>query len=187
VAKTDLKLYSKAQGSEKKITTSLPYINPATDSTTLKELAVKLNNFTTNVYDETDRVQTINIDTEEVPVGYDDLPDTTFTITQVENFNASELVGGHTVHFATVTPADRGTMNALKFRVITTNMSPQPKLGVYSDKSTGKLYLVSTSEFTLSNGTIYVYAVYANIKSSGTPPLYAKLRDFEFEIPVTTS
>lgn len=68
MAKTDLKLYSKAQGSEKKITTSLPYINPATDSTTLKQFAVKLNNFTTNTYSETDRVQTINVDTEQVPV-----------------------------------------------------------------------------------------------------------------------
>lgn len=187
MAKTDLKLYSKAQGTEKKITTSLPYINPSADSTTLKQFAVKLNNFTTNVYDETDRVQTINIDTEEVPVGYDDLPTTEFTITQVETFNASELVGGHAVHFATVTPADRGTINALKFRVITTGMTPAPKLGVYSEKSTGQLYILSTSDFTLSNGTIFVYVVYANMKSSGTPPLYAKLQQFEFEIPVTTS
>lgn len=186
MAKTDLKLYSKAQGTEKKITTSLPYVNPATDSTTLKEFAVKLNNMTTNVYSETDRVQTINIDTEEVPIEYDDLPTTEFTITQVETFNASELVGGHAVHFATVTPAERGTMNALKFRVATVDMSPQPKLGVYSDKSSGKLYLVSPSDFTLSNGKIYVYVTYANMKSSGTPPLNAKLQQFDLEITVTT-
>lgn len=187
MAKTDLKLYSKAQGSEKKITTSLPYTNPTADSTTLKQFAVKLNNLTTNIYSETDRVQTINVDTEEVPVEYDDLPDNEFTITQVEAFDPSQLVGGHAVHFATVNPASRATMNALKFRVTTVTMTPAPKLGVYSDKSTGMLYLVSTSDFTLSNGTIYVYVVYANMKSSGTPPLYDKLKQFEFEIAVTTS
>lgn len=66
--KVDLKLYSLDSGTGKKITSSVAYVNPATDGATLLEFAQKLNSFTTNVYSSTDRVETTNVDTEPTPV-----------------------------------------------------------------------------------------------------------------------
>lgn len=67
MAKTELKLKSKNVATGQDITTTLSYVNPNADSATLKTFGQKLNAFTTNNYVETDRVQTINVDTEEVP------------------------------------------------------------------------------------------------------------------------
>lgn len=67
MAKTELKLKSKNAATGQNITTTLTYVNPNADSATLKTFGQKLNAFTTNNYVETDRVQTINVDTEEVP------------------------------------------------------------------------------------------------------------------------
>jgi|GEM_PF-2278205 len=184
--KTSVSLVYTEQGTNKKGQKSITDVNPNATGAEIKAFTTALNNLTTNIYGETNRVQVINVDTEEVPAKYDDLPDPPeFTITQVETFDQSALVGGHAVHFATVTPASRATMNALKFRVALVDIATP--IAVYSEKSTGKLYLVSTSEFTLSNGTIYVYGVYANMKDSASPPLYDKLQEFQFTIPITTS
>lgn len=67
MAKTELKLKSKNAATGQDITTTLSYVNPNADSATLKTFGQKLNAFTTNNYVETDRVQTINVDTEDVP------------------------------------------------------------------------------------------------------------------------
>ena len=67
MAKTSLQLKSKSASTEQSITTTLTYVNPEADSQTLKTFAQKLNSLTTNIYDEANRVQTINVDTEEVP------------------------------------------------------------------------------------------------------------------------
>lgn len=67
MAKTNLQLKSKSAATEQAITTTLSYVNPEADSQTLKTFAQKLNALTTNIYEETNRVQTINVDTEEVP------------------------------------------------------------------------------------------------------------------------
>lgn len=68
MAKTELKLKTKNAGTGQNITTTVSYVNPNADSNTLKTFGQKLNNLTTNNYVETDRVQTINVDTEEVVI-----------------------------------------------------------------------------------------------------------------------
>lgn len=62
--KTDIKLYSTDAATGSKITTSVPYVNPNASNDALKEFALKLNAFTTNTYASTDRVETVNVDTE---------------------------------------------------------------------------------------------------------------------------
>lgn len=66
MAKTELKLKSTNAATGQNITTTIGYVNPTADSQTLKTFGQKLNAFTTNTYGETDRVQTINVDTEQV-------------------------------------------------------------------------------------------------------------------------
>ena len=66
MAKTELKLKTKNAATEQAITTTVGYVNPEADSNTLKTFGQMLNAFTTNTYIETDRVQTINVDTEQV-------------------------------------------------------------------------------------------------------------------------
>lgn len=66
MAKTELKLKTKNAATGQAITTTVGYVNPTADSNTLKTFGQKLNAFTTNTYIETDRVQTINVDTEQV-------------------------------------------------------------------------------------------------------------------------
>lgn len=81
MAKTELKLKSKNAATGQDITTTLTYVNPNANSTTLKTFGQKLNAMTTNIYGETDRVQTINVDTEEVPGG-SSKPAHTLTVTR---------------------------------------------------------------------------------------------------------
>lgn len=66
MAKTDIKIYATEAASGKKTTTSITYVNPEADSQTLKTFAQMMNAFTTNNYVETDRIHTINVDTEQV-------------------------------------------------------------------------------------------------------------------------
>lgn len=66
MAKTELKLKTKNAATEQAITTTVGYVNPEADSNTLKTFGQMLNALTTNTYIETDRVQTINVDTEQV-------------------------------------------------------------------------------------------------------------------------
>lgn len=67
MAKTNLQIKAKNAATEASITTTLPYVNPEANSATLKSFAQKLNGLTTNIYDEANRVQSINVDTEDVP------------------------------------------------------------------------------------------------------------------------
>ena len=66
MAKTELKLKTTNAATGQNITTTVGYVNPTADSQTLKTFGQKLNAFTTNTYEETDRVQTINVDTETI-------------------------------------------------------------------------------------------------------------------------
>lgn len=72
MAKTELKLKTKNAATGQAITTTVGYVNPTADSQTLKTFGQKLNAFTTNTYEETDRVQTINVDTEQVVLPKED-------------------------------------------------------------------------------------------------------------------
>lgn len=66
MAKTNLQIKAKNAMTDQSITTTLTYVNPEADSTALKTFATKLNGLTTNIYEEANRVQSINVDTEEV-------------------------------------------------------------------------------------------------------------------------
>lgn len=63
--KTDIKLYSTDAGTGAKITTSVSYVNPNASNAVLKSFAQQLNALTTNGYVSTDRVETINVDTDD--------------------------------------------------------------------------------------------------------------------------
>ncbi len=65
--RTDLKLTTTNISTGAKQTTSIPFINASASSGVLLSFARQLNRLTTNTYGETNRVQTINVDTEEVP------------------------------------------------------------------------------------------------------------------------
>lgn len=62
--KVDLKLYSTDAAEGKKITSTVTYINPNASNSVLKSFAQQLNAFTTNAYESTDRVETVNVDTD---------------------------------------------------------------------------------------------------------------------------
>ena len=61
MAKTDLKLSSTSAGGDK-ITTTISDVNPTASNLTLKTFAQKLNMLTTNTYEETNKVTTVNVD-----------------------------------------------------------------------------------------------------------------------------
>lgn len=84
MAKTELKLKSKNVATGQDITTTLSYVNPNADSATLKTFGQKLNAFTTNNYVETDRVHTINVDTEQIP-GENEITLSSTTLTKSNN------------------------------------------------------------------------------------------------------
>lgn len=100
MAKTDLQLKTLAQATGKSITTTLTYVNPEANSATLKEFAQKLNNLTTNTYVETNRVQSINVDTEQVPITKKDQQITIHT-----PWERTTVTGGNTYETASVTGA----------------------------------------------------------------------------------
>lgn len=67
MARTDLKIYSKIAATGKNTTTNITHVNTEATSEQLKGLATRLNALTTNEYQQADRVNTINVDTEDVP------------------------------------------------------------------------------------------------------------------------
>lgn len=80
MARTDLKIYSKIAATGKNTTTNITHVNTEATSEQLKGLATRLNALTTNEYQQADRVNTINVDTEDVPTGGKTAP--TFTVGQ---------------------------------------------------------------------------------------------------------
>lgn len=63
--KTDLKLYSTDAATGAKQTTTISYVNPNASGTALKNFAQQLNSLTDNTYASSDRIETLNLDTEE--------------------------------------------------------------------------------------------------------------------------
>lgn len=66
MAKTNLQLRARGIATDKAITTTITHVNPEADSTTLRQFGSMLNGLTDDIYVETNRIQTINVDTEEV-------------------------------------------------------------------------------------------------------------------------
>lgn len=62
--KTDIKVYSTDAATGSKITTSVGYVNPNATNAVLKSFAQQLNDLTTNTYSSSDRIETVNLDTE---------------------------------------------------------------------------------------------------------------------------
>lgn len=62
--KTDVKIYSTDAATGSKITTSVAYVNPNATNDVLKSFAQQLNALTTNNYSNSDRIETVNLDTE---------------------------------------------------------------------------------------------------------------------------
>lgn len=69
MARTDLKIYATDPESGKQQMTSINYVNGSASSGTLKTLAQMINAFTENTYTKANRVNTLNVDTEDVPGG----------------------------------------------------------------------------------------------------------------------
>lgn len=67
MAKTNLQIKAKNAATERATNTTITFVNPDADSATLKQFGQMLNGFTNNVYEETNRIQTINVDTEDTP------------------------------------------------------------------------------------------------------------------------
>lgn len=67
MAKTSLQVKAKNAATERATNVTITYVNPDADSATLKQFGQMLNGFTNNVYEETNRIQTINVDTEDTP------------------------------------------------------------------------------------------------------------------------
>ena len=64
MAKTDLKI--KATDSQaRSITSTISYVNPNATNAQLATLGTMINSFTTNVYDHSEKITTVNVDTEE--------------------------------------------------------------------------------------------------------------------------
>ena len=64
-----IKLYSTTTaGGGKEETTTIGYINPEATGAKMKEFAQRLNDFTTNVYEKTELVETTNLETETVKI-----------------------------------------------------------------------------------------------------------------------
>lgn len=79
MARTDLKIKS-TDPTGKNISTSVSYVNKTANSATLKTLAQKITALTQNQYQEADRVNTINVDSEQVPVDESTKPLPTVTV-----------------------------------------------------------------------------------------------------------
>lgn len=64
MAKLQLKLYQKSATDETTSTTTISNANPAASDSTLLTFAQKLSSLTSGIYQSTDKVTTINLDTE---------------------------------------------------------------------------------------------------------------------------
>ena len=82
MAKIAINLVSTEQGTGRKLQKTLTDINPEATSAQIKTFATALNNLTTNVYGETNRIHKLNIDTEEAIPG--NIP-ITFNLEYVES------------------------------------------------------------------------------------------------------
>lgn len=77
MAKTNLKLYS-TDGLGQDVTTTISYVNPEASKNEILDFTQNLNNLTKNIYKETERITTVNVDLETVP----STPTFTASITQ---------------------------------------------------------------------------------------------------------
>lgn len=153
--KVDLKLYSTDASDGKKITTSVTYVNPNVSNNVLKTFAQQLNAFTTNTYSSTDRVETVNVDTDDSRKQFRDVIITGATQgeTAIISFN---ITAGEELTPAVFFYSN----NAVQLLTTTKQSSADPLVGRYSvtiPNSNGTLFVGLTprtefySEFTYAN------------------------------------
>lgn len=137
--KTDIKLYSTDAGTGSKITTSVSYVNPNASNAVLKSFGQQLNALTTNGYVQTDRIETINVDTDESRKMFRDITVTgavqgaTATVTM----NINE---GETSKPAAFFWTESGT-TLLTVTTVQSDISTVGKFTVSIPNSSGSLYL----------------------------------------------
>lgn len=68
MAKIAINMITTEQGTGRKLQKTLTDINAEATSAQIKTFATALNGLTTNVYGETNRIEKLNVDTEQVPV-----------------------------------------------------------------------------------------------------------------------
>jgi len=116
MARTDLKILSTNAGTGQKMTSTISHINPNANSSLLRQLGTKLNSLTTNNYAETNRVQTINVDTEEVVIPKQTLQLTAGTwITNRQDYYACPIsnIAGRQVAAAGFTESNVPTLTTM--------------------------------------------------------------------------
>lgn len=105
MSKTALEINWTAASTGKKATTKISYINPESDSESLQTLAESLNELTTNIYGEANRVDTINVDTETSEKKFRNVQTTEIaqgnTVTITFNRAANETIKPAVFHYTT--------------------------------------------------------------------------------------
>lgn len=145
--KVDIKLYSTDAAEGKKITTSVPYVNPEASNSVLKEFAQQLNAFTSNTYVETDRVETVNVDTDESRKQFRRI-----TITGAAQ-GATATISFNKAESETVSPAvffyTNGTTTLLSTTPATSTDPTIAKFTVQIPSSSGYIYIgtLAATEF----------------------------------------
>ena len=139
--KVDLKLYSTDAAEGKKITTSVTYVNPNASNAVLKTFAQQLNAFTTNTYSETDRVETINVDTDSSRKQFRNITITGATQGATATISAAIRAGG------TITPA---------VFFLNTSSGSVSLLSTSSASSTDPTIAKFTVQIPNNNGVVYV-------------------------------
>lgn len=157
MAKTDIKIYATEAASGKKTTTSITYVNPDADSQTLKTFAQKLNAFTTNNYVETDRIHTINVDTEQTPKAAGTIQLKENPTINVEGNIAKIPLSEFIINGQTITDLPGTTLHIF---------------GVFSRSAVFPAYFMNSSPD-------YVYINFGSSSASGQGTLYLALQETE--------
>lgn len=145
--KTDIKLYSTDSETGAKITTSVAYVNPNASNNALKEFAQKLNALTDNVYSSTDRVETVNVDTEGSRKQFRDI-----TITGAIK-GATAIISANIQIDGSINPAvfffSNNTVTILTTAAVSSDDPTIAKRSVTIPNSTGELYigLIANNDF----------------------------------------
>lgn len=145
MAKTNLQLKTLAQATGKSITTTLTYVNPNANSATLKTFGQKLNALTTNSYVETDRVQTINVDTEDTPK----IP-TTLQLTT----NTATIEDGKVYIPITIEPAEALSRKKFFGTVISSTGGTYTYIPIKNDLNRPYFETATTGTYTIEIGVV---------------------------------
>lgn len=154
--KTDLKLYSTDAATGAKQTTSISYVNPNASNSVLKTFAQQLNALTTNGYVSTDRIETVNVDTEGSRKQFRNLTVTGAIQGSTATISANIQVGG------SINPAvfffSNNTVTLLTTTAATSDDPTIAKRSVTIPNSSGEMYIG-----LLTNDDFYADFIFVSI------------------------